>query len=152
MIRMALAAALFFVGTAAAEAQVTVKDAWVRATVPAQHATAAFMQLTAADPMRLVAAQSPVAGTVEIHEMAMVDGVMKMRAISGLDLPAGKTVMLDPGGYHVMLLDLKGQIHVGDVVPITLVFEGRDKRPTAIDLKAPARALADSSPAKMQMK
>jgi len=151
MTRFVLAAALL-IGATSALAQVTVKDPWVRATVPAQHATAAFMQLTAAEPMRLVAAQSSVAGTVEIHEMAMVDGVMKMRAISGLDLPAGKTVMLDPGGYHVMLLDLKGQIHVGDVVPITLEFEGRDKRHTTIDLKAPARALAESSPVKMQMK
>ena len=151
MTRFVLAAALL-IGATTALAQVTVKDPWVRATVPAQHATAAFMQLTAAEPMRLVAAQSSVAGTVEIHEMAVVDGVMKMRAIHGLDLPAGKTVMLDPGGYHVMLLDLKGQIHVGDVVPITLEFEGRDKRRTTIDLKAPARALAESSPGKMQMK
>jgi len=151
MIQIAIAAALL-IGTTAAVAQVTVQDPWVRATVPAQHATAAFMQLTAAEPMQLVAARSTVAGTVEIHEMAMVNGVMKMRAIPGLDLPAGKTVVLDPAGYHVMLLDLKGQIHVGDVVPITLVFEGRDKRRTTIDLKAPARALAESSMGKMQMK
>jgi len=151
MIRIVLTAALL-ISTTAALAQVTVNDPWVRATVPAQRETAAFMQLTAAETMQLVAARSPVAGTVEIHEMAMVDGVMKMRAIPSLDLPAGKTVALNPGGYHVMLLDLKGQIHVGDAVPLTLVFEGRDKRRTTIDLKAPVRGLADSSAPKMQMK
>jgi len=126
---------------ASAQAQVSVKDAWVRATVPQQKATGAFMQIVSAKDARLVEAKSPVAGVVEIHEMAMVDQVMKMRAIPRLDLPAGKAVELKPGGYHVMLLDLKGQVKDGDTVPLTLVVEGKDGKRQTLDLKVPARPL-----------
>jgi len=127
--------------TAAAQAQVSVKDAWVRATVPQQKATGAFMQIVSAKDARLVEARSPVAGVVEIHEMVMADQVMKMRAVPGLDLPAGKAVELKPGGYHVMLMDLKGQVREGDSVPVTLVVEGRDGKRQTIEIKAPARPL-----------
>lgn len=132
---------------AAAQAQVSVKDAWVRATVPHQKATGAFMQLTAASDMRVVEASSPVAGIVEIHEMAMVKDVMKMRAVDVLALPAGKTVELKPGGYHVMLMDLKGQVKDGDVVPLTLVVEGRDGKRQNLDIKAMAKPLNAAAPA-----
>ncbi len=128
-------------------AQVTVKDAWVRATVPAQKATGAFMQLQATQATRLVAARSPVAGVVEIHEMTMVDNVMRMRAVPGLDLPAGKAVELTPGGYHVMLMDLKGQVKEGQSVPLTLVVEGRDKKRQTVEVKAEVRALNQAGPA-----
>ena len=127
-------------------AQVTVKDAWVRATVPAQKATGAFMQLQATQATRLVAARSPVAGVVEIHEMTMVDNVMKMRAVPGLDLPAGKAVELKPGGYHVMLMDLKGQVKEGQSVPLTLVVEGSDKKRQSVEVKAQVRALNQAGP------
>jgi copper(I)-binding protein len=72
-----------------------------------------------------------------------MDGnVMKMRAVAGgLDLPAGKTVELKPGGYHVMLMDLKQQLKEGDSVPVTLVFEGKDGRKESVELKAPVKAL-----------
>jgi periplasmic copper chaperone A len=126
---------------ATAQAQVSVKDAWVRATVAQQQATGAFMQIVSAKDAKLVEAKSPVAGVVEIHEMAMVDQVMKMRAVPSLDLPAGKAVELKPGGYHVMLLDLKGQVKDGDVVPLTLVVEGRDGKRQTLELKVPARPL-----------
>jgi len=126
----------------AAVAQVTVKDAWVRATVAQQKATGAFMQLQSAQEAKLVAAQSPVAGVVELHEMAMDGGVMKMRAVSSLALPAGKAVELKPGGYHVMLMDLKGQVKDGDTVPVTLVVEGKDGKRQNIEVKAPARTMA----------
>ena len=126
----------------AAQAQVTVGQPWVRATVPQQKATGAFMQLTAAQDVRLVAAQSPVAGTVEIHEMAMDGQVMKMRELKGgLPLPAGKTVELKPGGYHIMLMDLKAQVKEGETVPLTLVVEGKDGQRQNLDVKAPARPL-----------
>jgi len=68
--------------------------------------------------------------------------VMKMRAIPGLDLPAGKAVELKPGGYHVMLMDLKVQVKEGDEVPLSLVIEGRDGKRQTLELKVPARALA----------
>jgi copper(I)-binding protein len=66
---------------------------------------------------------------------------MKMRAVPGLELPAGKMVELKPGGYHVMLLDLKGQVKDGDMVPLTLVIEGRDGKRQTLELKVPARPL-----------
>ena len=126
-------------------AQVAVTEPWVRATVPQQKATGAFMQLTATKETKLVEARSPVAGVVEIHEMAMKDGIMSMRAIPGLPLPAGKAVELKPGGYHVMLMDLKQQVKEGDTVPITLVVEGADKKRETIEVKAAVRALSARS-------
>ncbi len=138
MKRIALTLAALLMA-AAAQAQVNVQGAWVRATVPHQKATGAFMQLTAASDARLVEVSSPVAGIVEIHEMAMVKDVMKMRAVEGLELPAGKMVELKPGGYHVMLMDLKGQVKDGETVPLTLVVQGRDGKRQTIELKVPAR-------------
>jgi copper(I)-binding protein len=126
----------------AAQAQVTVKDAWVRATVPQQKATGAFMQLQSVQDAKVISAQSPVAGVVEVHEMSMDGGVMKMRAIPSLALPAGKAVELKPGGYHVMLMDLKGQVKEGDTVPVTLVVEGKDGKRQNIEIKASARMAA----------
>ena len=124
-------------------AQVTVKDPWVRATVPAMKATGAFMQITSAQDARLVEVRSPLAGVVEIHEMKMEKDVMSMRALpDGLALPAGKAVELKPGGYHVMLMDLKQQMKEGDVVAVTLVVEGKDKKRTTIEVKAPVKPLA----------
>ena len=128
----------------AAQAQVTVKDAWVRATVPQQKATGAFMQLQSVQDVKVISAQSPVAGVVEVHEMSMDGGVMKMRAIKGLDLPAGKTVELKPGGYHVMLMDLKEQMKEGATVPVTLVIEGKDKKRSTVEIKAPVKPLTSS--------
>jgi copper(I)-binding protein len=129
-------------------AQVTVKDPWVRATVSQQKATGAFMQITSAQDARLVEASSPVAGVVEVHEMTMEKDVMKMRAMKGLDLPAGKSVELKPGGYHVMLMDLKQQMKEGDTVPVTLVVEGKDKKRTTVEVKAAVKALtAQAKPA-----
>ncbi len=124
-----------------AHAQVTVSEAWVRATVAQQKATGAFMQLQSAQDAKLVSAQSPVAGVTEVHEMAMDNGVMKMRAIPSLALPAGKAVELKPGGYHVMLMDLKGQVKDGDMVPVILVVEGKDGKRQNIEVKAPARLM-----------
>ena len=143
---LALSAASFLV--TAAQAQVTVKEAWVRATVPQQQATGAFMQLSAAQDTKLVSASSPVTAVVEVHEMAMQDGVMRMRQVPSLALPAGKTVELKPGGYHVMLLDLKQQVKEGDTVPLTLTFEGKDGKRETLEVKVPVRALnASAQPA-----
>ncbi|MBK9116793.1 MAG: copper chaperone PCu(A)C [Betaproteobacteria bacterium] len=122
-------------------AQVTVADAWVRGTVATQSATGAFMNLTSPVDTALVSAASPVAGLVEVHAMSMDGGVMRMRAIPQLPLPAGKTVNLKPGGYHVMLMDLKGPLKEGETVPITLTFVGKDGKRTTQDVKVPVRAL-----------
>jgi copper(I)-binding protein len=122
--------------------QTTVKDAWVRGTVAQQKATGMFARITSTAGGKLVPASSPVANVVEIHEMAMEGDVMKMRAIPGLDLPAGKAVDLKPGGYHVMLIDLQQQLKPGDMVPVTLVIEGKDGKRERVEVKAPVKELA----------
>ena len=122
-------------------AQVIVKDAWVRATVPQQKATGAFMQLTAPAGGRLVEARSSAAGMVELHEMSMDGTTMKMRAVPDIDLPAGKTVELAPGGYHVMMMDLRQALTEGQTVTLMLVVEGKDRKRETIEVKAPVRAL-----------
>ncbi len=136
------AALVAFSAAAMAQSTIDIKDPWVRATVAQQKATGAFMQLTAKSDSKLIEAKSPVAGVVEIHEMSMDKDVMKMRQIPGLALPAGKTVDLKPGGYHVMLMDLKAQVKEGDVVPLTLVFEGKDGKRESVEIKAAAKPLA----------
>jgi copper(I)-binding protein len=134
-------ALLFSFLVSSAFAQVTVQDPWVRATVPAQKATGAFMQVTSAQDSRLVEVRSPIAAVVEIHEMKMENDVMRMRSVPGIDLPAGKPVDLGPGGYHIMLIDLKRQVKEGEMVPVTLVVEGKDKKRQTLELSVPARAL-----------
>lgn len=135
---------------AAAQAQnvsVSVSDAWARATVPGQKATGAFMKLTAKDGARLVGVSSPVAGVAEVHEMKMADNVMKMSAIPALDLPPGQTVELKPGGYHVMLMDLKQPLAQDGSVPLTLQFQDAKGNKSQLELKVPVRAQA--SPGQM---
>ena len=124
-----------------AQSSVKIEDAWVRGTVAQQKATGAFMRLTAQRDTRLVAVSSSVAGVVEIHEMSMDNGVMKMRPVAGLDLPAGRTVELKPGGYHVMLMDLKAPVAADQQVPLTLVFEAQGGLREQVELKASARTL-----------
>ncbi len=139
--------ALTCLGAAAAHAQVTVTDPWIRATVPQQKATGLFVQLTSAKDARLVGASSPLTPSVEVHEMTMQDNVMKMRQVPAVDLPAGKTVELKPGGYHVMLMDLKQQMKAGDTVPVTLQIEGKDGQRESVEVKAQVRALNAAAPA-----
>lgn len=126
---------------AGASAQVAVSDAWVRGTVPGQSATGAFMQLRAGSDAALVAATSPAAKVVEVHEMKMDGGVMKMRSIGKLPLPAGRPVELKPGGYHLMLMDLVAPLKEGESVPLTLTFEDKAGKRTNQTVSAPVRAL-----------
>lgn len=128
--------------SAGANAQVEAKNVWARATVQGQLGTGAFMTLTAKEPVRLVGAASPVAGVVEIHEMAMEGNVMRMRAVEGLDLAAGKPVELKPGGYHVMLMDLNRTLKAGDRIAVELRFETKDKKQFTLPLEAEVRMIA----------
>jgi copper(I)-binding protein len=137
-----LAVVSFCLLAAGAQAQVTVKDPWVRGTVAQQKATGAFMQITAVAGGKLVSVTSPMAGVVEIHEMAMDGNVMKMRAVPALELPAGKAVELKPGGYHVMLMELRQALQPGQAVPLTLVVEVPGGRRETVQLSAPVRPLA----------
>jgi hypothetical protein len=110
-----------------ADVKVKVTDVWARATVPGQSVAAAYLNVVSGGPAALVRAESPVAKTVELHEMKMDGSVMKMRAIPKIELPAGKPVKLEPGGLHVMLIDIKQPLKVGDKVPLTLVFDAGGK-------------------------
>lgn len=122
---------------------VEVQDAWARATVQGQKATGAFMKITAKADAKLVSVSTPVAGVAEVHEMKMDNGVMTMRAVEGgLALPAGKAVELKPGGYHVMLMDLKLPLQKDTTIPVTLVFKDAAGKETRTELKVPVSATA----------
>ena len=108
---------------APAASGVKVEQGWLRPTVPGQQGTGGYMKLTASESKRLVSASSPLAGVAEIHDVKMDGDVMKMRAVAVLELPAGKTVELKPGGLHLMLMDLKQPLPVGTSVPLTLVLK-----------------------------
>ena len=128
-------------------AQVEAKYAWVRSTVGAQKTTGAYLEITSAQGGSLVGAESASAATVEVHEMRMDKNIMRMRAVPRLDLPPGKTVELKPGGYHIMLIDLKQPLKKGDTIPIRLRIENRDKSVSTVEVKAEVRdpaAPADS--------
>jgi periplasmic copper chaperone A len=118
-----LITALCLLAAAAAQAQVEVTDAWARATGKGQKVTGVFMNLTAKKATRLVGVKSALTPVTEVHEMKMDKDIMKMQAVKALDLPAGKTVSLKPGSYHVMLMDLKAPLAEGDHAVITLLFE-----------------------------
>ena len=122
-------------------AEVKVEDAWVRATVAQQQATGAFMQLQSPTATRLVGVSTPLTPVAEVHEMAMQGDVMRMRQVPAIDLPAGKAVALKPGGYHLMLMNLKSQVKEGQTVPLTLTFEGTDGKRETVQVQAPVRAL-----------
>jgi copper(I)-binding protein len=143
------AAILGAVLVADASAQVAVRNAWVRATVPQQTATGAFMQLKAEQDTRLVSVSSSAAPVVEVHEMALQDNVMRMRPVQAVELPAGKAVDLKPGGHHVMLMGLKQPVKAGETVPLTLTFEDRGGRRQSVGVNAVVRPLgtAEARPA-----
>lgn len=124
----------------------TVQDAWARPTVAGQKTSGAYMKITARENLQLVGASSPVAGVTEVHEMKMEGDVMKMRALPVLELPAGKTVELKPGGYHVMLMDLKTALPKDSSVPLTLVLKNaqgvQSRQDVTLRVGAPAAASA----------
>ncbi len=120
---------------------IEVKDAWIRGTVPGQSATGAFMNITSKGAARLVGASSPAAAKTEIHNMTMEGGVMKMSEVDDIKLPAHRTVKLAPGGFHVMLLDLKQTLKAGDRVPLKLTFELAGKKRETLELSVEVRAV-----------
>lgn len=115
--------ALCLLAAASVHAQVAVTDAWARATGTGQKATGVFMNLTAKKATRLVGIKTDLTPVAQVHEMKMEKDVMKMQAIKALDLPAGQTVSLKPGSYHVMLMDLKAPVAEDSHVVVTLLFE-----------------------------
>lgn len=135
-------AALFLLSMAVpALAQTIVSEAWVRATVPHQQSTGAFMTITASRDSKLISVASPVAKTVQVHEMTMNGDVMGMREVKAVALPAGKPVTLDPNGLHVMLMGLTGQVKEGEQVPLTLTVETVEGATETIDVQAQVQGL-----------
>ena len=126
---------------------VEVKDAWVRATVPGQKGTGAFMNITAKDGAKLVGVSSPVAGVTEVHEMKMDGDIMRMRAIPALELPAGQTVQLKPGGYHLMLMELKQSLPKDSTVPLTLRLQDAKGVETRMEVSVPVSTAAPGAKA-----
>jgi len=131
---------------ASAAAQVTVREPWIRATVPAAQATGAFMELVSKQDARLVEVRSPAAGIIEIHQMSMQGDRMMMSAVEGIDLPAGKPVALASGGYHIMMMDLKRQMKAGETVPLTLVIQSKGKKQETVEVQVPVKPLSYTAP------
>jgi copper(I)-binding protein len=125
----------------AALAQVDVREAWIRATVPSAKTGGLFMRLKSMQDAQLVAVRSSVAGVAEIHQMRMDGQMMRMHAVDAIALPAGQTVNLAAGGYHVMLMDLKRQLKEGETVPVTLVIRKKGNRTDTIALDVTVKAL-----------
>lgn len=132
-----------------ASAQTKIDDAWVRATVPGQQSTGAFLKITSSTDSKLVSVQSPVARTVQMHHSTMQNEVMRMDPVESVALPVGKTVVFDPDSYHVMLIGVYAQVKEGDKVPLTLTVEGVNGKKETITVEASARALNSSDSGKM---
>jgi copper(I)-binding protein len=133
---------------ALAQAKVEVTNAWARATAPAQKVGAVYLDVRSATAARLISAASPVAAKTELHNMTMENNVMKMQPVDAISLPAGQSVKLAPGGYHVMLIDLKRELKKGDTVPVTLTVEQSDKTRQTIEVKAEVRDMTGGHMAK----
>ena len=119
-----------------------VSESWIKTTIPGSAVSAAYMQINSAIPFKLIKAESPAAGLVKIHDMKMNDGVMEMKALDAIDVPANKAVTLRPGGMHVMLMKVKKPINKGDKIPMTLTFEGVNKKAVLVTLELIARESA----------
>jgi len=141
-------AALLAIVSFSAFAQVSVSDAWVRSTTPAQAATGAFMSIKADQKVKLVGAESKGAGIVELHQMSMNSaGVMSMREVEALEIAAGESFVLKPGGYHLMLMDLKQKpLSPGDTLPVVLKFQTMDGKLLLQNVSLEVRAI--NAPAK----
>jgi copper(I)-binding protein len=124
-----------------ASAEVIAKGAWVRATVPSQKSTGAFVTLTSSEDAKVVGAASPAAAAVELHSSSMEGGVMQMRAVMVVDLPAGKAVELKPGGIHVMLMGLARPATAGDTLPLVFTVEDKAGKRSQVEVRAAVRPI-----------
>jgi len=137
----ALAASVFTVPARAGDAKagdIVITQAWSRATPNGAKIAGGYLTIEnkGTAPDRLVGGSGEIAGKVEVHEMAMNNGVMTMRPLDkGLAIEPGKTVKLAPGGFHLMLMDLKGPFKQGDKVPVTLEFEKAGKVTVSLDVQ-----------------
>ena len=139
-LKVLMFAAIGVMATQAAwAANISVTDAWARATKPGQPVSGAYMKIQSDADARLISVSSPAVPRVEVHEMKMDGDVMRMREVQAIELPKGKTVSLEPGGYHIMLMNLPKPIAAGEFIPLSLVVESGGKRQT-VEVKVEARA------------
>lgn len=138
--RRALFAALAALALPAAAA-VTATDAWVRGTVPAQTATGAFVTFTSTEDARVISVTTPAARVAQIHESRVESGRATMREVDVLKLPAGRSVEMHPGGYHVMLEQLTRPLAEGDRVPLTFTIEDKGGKRSRLEVSAAVRPL-----------
>jgi copper(I)-binding protein len=137
---IALSGVMLFASVAHAQSTIAVENAWARATVPGQKVGAIYLDIRSEAPAKLVGVSSPVAASAEIHSMSNDGGVMKMRQLKRLELPAGETVRLAPNGNHIMLLDIKQPLQPGARVPLVLIVEQKGKKKW-IQVQAEVRAV-----------
>ena len=158
---IAAVAAFALIGSSARAEDVKAGDlvisqAWSRATPSGAKVGGSYLTIEnkGTAPDRLIGASSDVAGSIQVHEMSMDKGTMKMRPIEGgLTIDPGKTVKLSPGGYHLMMMDLNNPLKQGDKLAITLEFEKAGKVPVSFDVMGVgAQGPGASSGDKMQMK
>jgi len=120
---------------------VEVREAWARATVPGQKVGVTYLTIKSPAAARLLAVNSAICKRVEIHSSSMQGGVMRMRQLKELKLPAGEDVVLAPMGTHLMLMELHGPLRGGDLFKIELVVREGGKR-RKIPVQVEVRALA----------
>ena len=156
ILRAALAATMLLVTPAFAHdgvvhlGSLNISAPFTRATLPNAPVGGGFVSIenTGAEADRLVSATSPAAKVVQIHEMAMEGDVMKMRELTdGLEIPAGETVTLSPGGLHLMFMSLNQAFVEGETVPVTLVFE----KAGSVELELPVLGAAADAAHTMPM-
>lgn len=121
-------------------ADVSIKAPWVRATAPAQKVAGGYMQISSTTNATLLKLTSPVASSVELHASTMENGVMKMRYLEQLEIPAGKVIEFKPGGYHIMLIGLKKQLVEGDKIPLKLLFADNSNKEHLFEVSFPVQA------------
>lgn len=125
--------------------EVTISDAWTRATVPGQSGAVLRFFVTSRKEAQLLEVSSPLAGLAEMHSMTHDQGVMKMRPLKSLSLPAGEKIELGSDGNHVMLLELKKPLKEGESVPFSLSVQFADKRKETVKAVAVVKPLDESS-------
>lgn len=135
----------FSLGNTATNDIVAISEAWVRPTNPGQEVGAAYMTLTSKQNLDLVSAISDASGSVEIHSMTMENGIMKMRNLDSLALEAGKPYRLAPGGFHLMLFDLKKPLNIGEYVNFVLTFKNKNNEQFKQNIKANIQAPKESA-------
>lgn len=135
-----LAAALL-VSFASYAGDIEISGAWTRASAPGQETAGVDMAITSKQPATLVGVSSPAAKSGELHTMTSENGMMKMREVKAIELPAGKRVSLRESGYHLMLFGLKASLKEGETVPLTLSIKVGKQNVVKLETMAEVRSL-----------